>query len=190
MKNRGAKPRIVDTRTEVEKLAEQYRARAANEQANEPLVPVEAQRHGDYVPLAETGVSRKAMVNRGGTPIARWDKLLSDTQKAAIAHCVRLWEAVGSSKGLSANLDRVVFGVSGDGMRQQEALDDLHRIKGYFRQPLDRYWSCFESVCRDDEPAGVAGSRLERASSQREHAARLCVMFVADVIYTNERLTY
>jgi hypothetical protein len=42
------KPKIIDTRTEVEKLADQVRARAANEQANEPLVPVEAQRHGEY----------------------------------------------------------------------------------------------------------------------------------------------
>lgn len=185
----GARKPKIDTRTEIERLADLARVRAANEIASEPLVPIHAQRHGAYEHDVEYGSQRGRMVNRGGTPIARWKRagLLSETQQAAIAHCVRLWDAVGSSKGMSANLDRIVFGSAGDGMQQQEALDDLHRIKGYFPAT---YWDVFENVARFDEPAGTAGSRLERPAHARELAAQLCVCMVADIIYMRERLSY
>ena len=74
------------------------------------------------------------------------------------------------------------------GLRSEiEARDDLKRMKGYFPP---QHWDVFENVVRFDEPAGVAGSRLERAPSTRETAARLCVQFVADVITMKERLSY
>lgn len=130
----------------------------------------------------------RSVVNRGGTPIARWRKLgiLSDTQNLAIDHCIALWDAITPSGGLVANLDRTVFGCPGNG-RQAEVLarDDLQRMKGYVPAT---YWSCFENVVRFDEPAGVAGSRLMAASANREITARLCVQFVADIVAMKERL--
>lgn len=186
------KPRlnIIDTRTEVEKLADQARARAANEQANEPLVPIEAQQHGDYAQAAQTGELRKAMVNRGGTPLARWlhAKLLSDSQHAAILHCLTLWRLSGQTQRTTANLDRTIFGAPGDGHpREIEARIDLHRIRDYFHAT---HWDVFENCIRHDEPAGVAGSRLGRPSGRAEQAALNCVCMVADVISWKERLSY
>lgn len=188
----GGKTRtkLIDKRTEVEKLADQARARAANEQANEPLVPLHAQQHGDYEPVAETGVARKAMVNRGGTPLARWIKarLISESQQAAILHCLRLWREAGISQRTTANLDRTVFGSPGDGHpREIEARIDLHRIRDYFHPT---HWDVFENCMRFDEPAGVAGSRLRRVGQRAEQAALNCVCMVADVIAWKERLSY
>ena len=129
-------------------------------------------------------------VNRGGTPIARWKKagLLSQTQEAAILHCIRLWELTNTSGRLVANLDRTVFGCPGDGHSAEiEARDDLHRIKSGFPLP---YWDVFENVCRFDEPAGVAGSRLAEDDVTRRTMARTIVCMVADMIYMRERLSY
>jgi hypothetical protein len=176
---RARKPKI-DTRGPLQRILD--RDRAANDAA--PVVNEFAARHGDY----ETHLKRQ--VNRGGTPIARWRKagLISDSQQAAIEHCLRLWDCIGVSGGLVANLDRTVFGCPGDGhSREVEARDDLHRMKGYVGE---RYWSVFENVVRFDEPAGAAGSRIQGPTRENETRARYCVLFVADIIATKERLSY
>jgi hypothetical protein len=180
----------VGARTEIERLAISARLRAANEQASEPLVTPEAQAHGDYTPVAQTGEQRKAMINRGGTPVARWIKarLLSDSQQAAILHCLTLWRLAGHHQRTTANLDRTVYGTPGDGNpREVEARIDLHRIRDYFHPT---HWGIFENVVRFDEPAGIAGSKLGRASGRAEQAALNCVCMVADVISWKERLSY
>ena len=148
------------------------------------------------MPLRDGGrvVTLKTLVNRGGRPVTRWTAagLLSDSQLAAIAHCERLWAMLGG-KSLVANLERVPGG-SGNGWAEQEALDDLARIKDYVPA---KWWSVFEDVCRFDEPAGFAGSKLaedrsdpEIAERDRAVAARLTVQFVADVIAMKERLAH
>ena len=140
------------------------------------------------VPLRDGGrvVTEKTLVNRGGTPIARWTAAgqLSETQRAAIDHCCTLWERVGS-KALVMDFDKVAGCGAGSGWSQQEALDDLRRIKGYVPA---KYWSVFENVCRFDEPAGYAGSALVEDRRQQADAARLMVQFVADVVAMKERL--
>ena len=189
MKLRKAKQ--VDTRPEVERLAEQARARAANEAAVEPLVTLHAQQHDTYEHDVRYGQERKRMVNRGGTPIRRWVAagLLSETQQAAISHCLNLWGIISTSGSLSCNLGRDnIRSAGGLGHpREVEARDDLKRIRAYFPVP---YWDCFENVCRWDEPAGVAGSKLSVKKDSRETAARLTVQFVADVIAMGEKLSY
>jgi len=158
--------------------------------ANDVLVNAFAASHGDYEPAAQTGPMRQALVNHGGTPLARWKKagLLSEPQQAAIDHCIRLWDLTSTSSGLVANLDRTVFGCSGDGnIAEIEARSDLHRIKTGFPLP---YWSVFENVCRFDEPAGVAGSKLAEDDVTRRTMARTIVCMVADMIYMRERLSY
>jgi len=177
--------------TETERLSEAARKRAANDAATQELVTDEARSHDHYERDVEFGVSRNRLVNRGGTPVRRWiaAKLLSETQQAAIAHCLSLWGIVSVSGSLSCNLGK--DGVRGGGglghAREAEAREDLKRIRGYFPPA---YYQCFENVCRFDEPAGVAGSKLSVKKDSHEAAARLIVQFVADTIAMKERLSY
>jgi hypothetical protein len=151
-----------------------------------PTVNDHAMRHGDY----ERHNGR--ITNRGGTPIARWKTagLLSDSQQAAIAHCIRLWDLAETTTRVVANLDRTIFGIANDdekAARVIDARDDLHRIKSGFPLP---YWDIYENVCRFDEPAGLAGSRLCSDTSAAAGNARVVVCMVADMIAMRERLTY
>lgn len=170
----------IDTRGPLQKLVD---AEAANDE-RQPLVNEFAAQHGDY------DRNLRVVINRGGTPVARWKTagLLSESQLAAIDHCIGLWDAIGTSGGLVANLDRTVFGSPGEGnIREIEARDDLHRIKGYFPT---KYWDTYENVVRFDEPAGFAGSRLTECKNDAVAAARTVVQFVADIISMKERLSY
>lgn len=169
---------------------QQYLDRAAADEARAPLVNEYAARHGDYAPAAATGEMRKAMRNRGGTTLDRWQAngLISDSQLAAILHVQRLWRLVESGPRLVANLDRTIFGCPGEGhLAEIEARDALDRIRRGFPYP---YWDVFERVCRWDEPAGTAGSRLANVSRAAKEAARLTVCLIADMIYLRERLSY
>lgn len=174
------------------KLANQRQrtARQIAAAANDPLdatVNQFAAKHGDY------DRNGRHVVNRGGTAVDRWkrDGQLSDTQMAAILHMRRLWDLTESSTRLVANFDRTVFGCPGNGNDAEiEARSDLHRIIDIFRHPLDEYYRVFENVCRFDEPAGKAGSRLSRNNRDSVTAARLIVCMVADTIYQRERLSY
>jgi hypothetical protein len=99
-----------------------------------------------------------------------------------------LWRLIGASGPLVTNLDRTVHGCPGEGnIAEIEARGDLHRIRSGFPNP---YWDLFENVCRFDEPAGIAGSRLAGDSRSAANAARLVVAMVADTIYLRERLSY
>jgi hypothetical protein len=155
-------------------------------------MPIAQLARGDHVivetPIRDAGrvKTEKTLVNRGGTPVARWKAaaLLSESQIAAIDHCERLWDRL-PGKGLVADLTKAPGAGAGDGWVEQEALDDLRRIKGYVPA---RYWSVFENVCRFDEGAGFAGSAMTSVRSDQVTAARLTVMFVADIIAMNERL--
>lgn len=53
------------------------------------------------VPLRDGSrvVTNQTLINRGGTPVARWKaaKLLSDSQVAAIDHCEALWSRLDVS---------------------------------------------------------------------------------------------
>jgi hypothetical protein len=149
-----------------------------------PFVNKFADRHGIFER------NMRFVINRGGTAVDRWTRegLLSETQQAAILHCQGLWRAIDCGPRLVANLDRTVFGSHGDGHpREVEARSDIHRIKSGF--PL-QFWDVFENVCRHDEPAGTAGSRLANDSRSASAAARTVVGLIADTIYMRERLSY
>lgn len=177
--------------TELERLSVAARKRVANDEAAEPLVPVHAQQHDQYEHDAKYGSERRRMVNRGGTPVRRWITagLLTESQQAAIAHCLNLWGIISASGSMSCNLGK--DGVRGGGglghPREVEARDDLKRMRGYFAH---QWWNCFENVVRWDEPAGVAGSKLSVKKDSHETAARLVVQMVADTIAMKERLSY
>jgi hypothetical protein len=130
-------------------------------------------------------------INRGGTPLARWKDSLSDSQKAGIGHCLRLWELTGLRQSLTANYGQRIAGASNEHRAavQIDARDDLWRIIDYFPGELRTYWQVFENVCRFDMPAGVAGSDLSQSNRTAEARAHQVVCFVADIIATKERLT-
>ena len=181
-KNRNAAKR--DMRGPLQRMYD--RQHAANDAPTD--VNEYARQHGDYRKLGEYQDARKALVNRGGTPVARWREAgtISDSQFAAIQHCERLWGML-NGKALVMDLNRIQGSGQGNGWSEQEALDDLHRIKGYFPA---KWWAIFESVCRFDEPAGFAGSRLTAVKNEQVSAARTTVQFVADVIAMKEALSY
>jgi hypothetical protein len=174
------------------KTAEQRMADAVaakGEAIGAPAIQVSRGMHAIVdVPLRDAGrvVTEHTLMNRGGTPVARWKaaKLLSDSQVAAIDHCETLWSRLGG-KALVMDLARIPGAGQGNGWAEQEALDDLKRIKGYVPP---KYWSVYENVCRFDQPAGTAGSDLANNSRSAIDAARIVVMFVADIVAMKERL--
>ncbi|NIJ07219.1 hypothetical protein FHS31_000815 [Sphingomonas vulcanisoli] len=125
----------------------------------------------------------RGTINRGGTPIARWRQagVLDERQCAAIDYCIRLWERAGRHTGLVMDLLKIVGQPPSSGWSQQEALDELSWLKGKIGSP---WWDVFENVCRWDEPAGRAGSKLATNKRSSVDAAQLCVRFVADLIGT------
>jgi len=163
----------VPPRTELEARARELREIAANEV--EPIIPAIALQNGDY---AKEG--NRTLRNRGGTPIARWrgDKRLSEPQNLAIDYCIRLWERAGR-QSLTMDPMKVIGLPPSSGWSQQEALDELAHFK---KSIPTAYWSVYENVCRFDEPAGVAGSKLATNSRSAVDAAFTCVCFVADLI--------
>lgn len=141
------------------------------------------------------GGNRQAqvLVNRGGTPFARWkrDGLLTQSQVSAVELCQRLWHIVGHSPRLIAAYgERIPITGSGEDMAARfiDARDDLYRIIDYFPGPLQSYWMCFENIFRHDMPAGVAGSDLSKSSRTADARAHQVCCFVADVIAWKERL--
>lgn len=175
---RGAK-RKVDKRGPLQRALDNEAA--ANDRA--PLVSDHAAKHGDY----ERGVGRQ-MINRGGTPLARWRKagFISESENRVIDLCLTLWSRIGTSGGMVANLDRTVFGCPGEGHAGEvDARNSLQRFREHVGPA---YWSIFENVIRFDEPAGIAGSRLSGPSSKNEDRARHCVLMVANIVAYKERL--
>jgi len=164
---------VAPPRTELEARARELREKAANEV--EPIIPQIALDNGDY---AKEG--NRTLRNRGGTPIARWrgESRLSPTQTLAIDYCIRLWERAGR-QALTMDMGKIVGLPPSSGWSQQEALDELAHFK---RAIPAHYWSVYENVCRFDEPAGVAGSKLATNSRSAVDAAFTCVCFVADLI--------
>lgn len=129
------------------------------------------------------------LVNRGGTAVERWianDKagLFEEGEQRAIRYTQGLWlRADGQLKAVDTTRDVVDDYI--DGMSQQEALDELGKLKGRVPRP---YWDCYERVCRFDEEAGTAGSRLASNSRSAIDAARTTVAFTASLIAQWRRL--
>ena len=174
-------------KTPAQRMAEAVAAKA--EAIGVPAIQIARGGHAVAdVPLRDAGrvVTERTLINRGGTPVARWKaaNLLSDSQVAAIDHCETLWARLGG-KALVMDLARIPGAGQGNGWAEQEALDDLKRINSYFPA---KWWSVFENVCRFDEAAGFAGSALTECRNDQVTAARTTVQFVADVIAMKERL--
>jgi hypothetical protein len=113
-----------DNRGPLQKLRDREQA----EEATAPLVNQFTEQHGIYAR------NLRFVQNNGCSTVKRWEtaNLMTASQLAAIAHMIRLWAAAFEVRGLVVDLDRVRGGVTeGNGMRQQEAIDDLKRIEAY-----------------------------------------------------------
>jgi hypothetical protein len=129
------------------------------------------------------------LINRGGTAVERWianDKagLFEEPQQRAIRYTQGLWiRADGQLRAV--DLTREVVDQQIDGLSQQEALDELAWLKGQLPR---LYWEVYENVCRFDEEAGSAGSRLASNSRSAIDAAKTSVAFTASLIAMWRRL--
>jgi hypothetical protein len=170
----------------------------ANARSKEdPIVPIEAEAHGDYrndfVTHVETGTKAYTKLNRGGSPVDRWmaSGKLTEAQVAVIQWCYARWELSGLKQRVTANYGERVPGEGSNELRVAEKLAaraDLYRVMDYFPFPLDAYWNVFENVCRFDMPAGVAGLALSQSSRSADARAHQVVCFVADYIGSKERI--
>ncbi len=158
----------------------------------EPLVNDFSAQHGAYVEGTvvdldgSLGGKRmsivKVMLNRGGTAVDRWiandrTDMFAEPQQMAIRYCRNLWhKADGGLSAIDPSADKVDSPL---GWAQSEALAELDSIK---RGIPRAYWSVFENVCRFDEEAGVAGSRLATNSRSAVDAAKTTVAFTASLI--------
>ncbi len=130
----------------------------------------------------------KVMLNRGGTAVDRWiagDRagLFQEPQQLAIRYCRNLWaRADGHITAIDLTADKVDAPL---GWAQHEALIELSKLKERTPRP---YWDVFENVCRFDEEAGVAGSRLASNSRSAVDAAKTTVAFTASLIAMWRRL--
>lgn len=181
MAKAGRKPKR-DTRGPLQRAVDADQARA--EQSNLDVITPEQRAKGTYV-------GERRIVNAGGTPIMRWiaaDKI-SDTQALAIQTCYRLWALVGTERRTTASYgERIASSLDHEdrmATTKIEAREDLYRIQEYVPKA---WWQVFENVCRFDEPAGVAGSRLGFGSRSAQDRAHTVVCMVADIIAMNERL--
>ena len=180
----------------------EHRARIARQKQNqrdrnEPIVPKEAQRHGDYrsefVTHVETNTKTDVRINRGGDAVARWDaaRKLSEAHTRAIRHMRHLWHLAGCERAVTASYgERLPTTGDGEGhnLAEIDARRDLHRIRDYFPGVAIRYFQVFENVVRFSMPAGDAGRMLRGSERDAKHAAYLAVCFVGDIIASKERL--
>ena len=131
---------------------------------------------------------RAVLVNRGGTAVDRWihrdtTGLFGESEERAIRYTQNLWVRLeGGLRAIDPAADVVDMPL---GWSQQEALVELKSLQERVPRP---YWDCFENVCRFDEEAGVAGSKLASNSRSAIDAARTCVAFTASLIAQWRRL--
>lgn len=173
------------------------RQRQEERDANAPIVPIEAARHGAYIDEFihhdESGSKAQAKRNLKASPLAMWKAqgMLTATQEAAIAYCIRLWEFLPPMPATTAQYgERIPSNDSGQESEQAvnaflDALADLRRVEGYIPRS---YWQVFENCIRFDEPAGVAGSSLGYTGRSGKAKAHVIVCFVADIISMKEGL--
>ena len=174
------------------KSRRRFRISKAPAAPKDPLVNEFAAAHGHYEKATVVDLDGalggkrmsmvKVMLNRGGTAVDRWianDKagIFQEPQQQAIRYCRNLWHrAEGGLTAVDLTSDKVDAPL---GWAQHEALAELSRFKDRIPRP---YWEVFENVCRFDEEAGSAGSRLASNSRSSIDAAKITVAFTASLI--------
>lgn len=126
------------------------------------------------------------------SPVERWLKggRLSDSQYAAIELVRRLWRLAGLYQKLTATYgERIPGNTEAATHAEIDARRKLHALQDCIPGGAGSgYWMVFEQVCRYDEPAGVAGSRLGYGTRSGAERAHTIVCMVADIIAEEEGL--
>lgn len=189
--------RIDETNTQWKMRVALSKAMAKDEDRPGKVNPFASQ-HGQYVERflthGEENVRAKVAINRGGTPVCRWEAAgkLSQTQLLAIGHMAALWAAVEAPAAVTARYG--AHSAKGTGSAEMaaariiEAREDLNRAKDYFVGPLKAYFDVFEDVVRYGIAAGTAAAADGYSDRSAQERACTIVQFVADIIAMKERL--
>lgn len=130
----------------------------------------------------------KVVINRGGTAVDRWiandqNDIFGESEQRAIRYCQNLWHRVeGGVRAVDLTADIIDAPL---GWSQQEAFTELCKLE---KRVPEHYWVVYQNVCRFDEEAGVAGSRLATNSRSAIDAAKTTVAYTASLIAMWRRL--
>lgn len=171
----------------------QWRSRvAAMEQAvrdrSEPVVPREAQRHGEYgdqfVYHLESGTKVQTKRNAISRVVDKWFEEGSvgfhHGSRLAVEWCHERWEARGTIGRLCANYEPTIpSGGNSQYARDIHIRDELDEVRSWFHPA---HWEVFEGVVRWGRAAGVAGSDLADNTPQAIASAKTVVGMIASFI--------
>lgn len=155
---------------------------------SEPIVPVEAQRHGDYQDEFVTDVDTNTKVqtkrNQVSSIVDKWFREggvgFDGGAKAAVERCVALWELRPVIGHLCATYGPLMpsGGFSGH-ESHMDLRDELDEFKSWFHPG---HWAVYENVVRWGQPAGLAGSSMADNAPQAIASAKAVVGMVASFI--------
>ena len=173
------------------------------DRAAEPLVPIHAQRHGDYgqttisvtageFPDEPAHKQKRVTMNNGGSAIQRWiaSESLTRPQIDAINLYSRAWHRVFSEPRVTANLSPMAFirSTGNDELANATKIDAMELLKLLDERIFDiappYYRDVWQNVVIFDSSAHEAGGG-SRASAER---AKTICLFIADIIATVMRL--
>lgn len=140
----------------------------------------------DFVTHVDSNTKAMAFRRRDSCIVEKWCREggpgFDEGAKRVIADCVTLWARLGNPRLIALYGERMPASASGDGMAQQEALDQLRHYEHVLGARMGPYWQVFENVVRHNEPAGVAGSRFAKNDPQRIQSAKVITGMVASFI--------
>jgi hypothetical protein len=139
--------------------------------------------------------------------VATWSKMgkLTDSHKAAIAYCYRIWELLYAPVSVTVNYGESFGGAqSSDSgykiIKKIDAQNALDRITGKTQFTVDggltfikgyvpkARWDVFENCVRFNEPTGQITSGFVRGTENARARAHETVCMVAELICLNEGL--
>ena len=159
----------------------------AQRDRTEPIVPDEAQGHGDYrdefVYHHESGCKTQTKRNHGKL-LERWFNEggigFDKGAQAAVERCTALWELRPTIGNLCARYGPQAPSGGFQGYEgEMDLRDELDEFKSWFPPA---YWSIYENVVRWGQPAGAVGSEMADNPPQAIASAKAVVGMVASFI--------
>lgn len=139
----------------------------------------------DFVTHAESNTKAMVYRRRDSSILERWLTepnayiLFPIQAQRFIADCITLWASVGAPSVTAHYGERIASGRYSDGIRQKDAIDQIHRFRSMLGPYQRHMWPVFENVVRHNEPAGVAGSAFANNPAQQIQSAKMITSAVA-----------
>ena len=179
----------------------QWRSRVAAANQNErekaePIVPVEAQRHGryvaDFVTDVDDGTKAHTLINQANRDelpaiVLRWAKKghvgFEEPAMGAMVRCIHLWHRRPLIGSLTAQYGEHTAS-SGGGADGSicKALDETDELEGYRAMFHPAHWKVYENVLRHGYTLSDAGEAIDGTPVQNVASVRQIVGLVANVI--------